>query len=115
MKNLKKLTISHIFLIFKLQFGFIFRPNFDKTLTGRKWQTLANLDFFHDERSLSPLSGGTCPIFGKSWQTKPLKDKVHCYPSNLSKFVVMLENVQVMGEDVGKILFTELYHHSSSL
>ena len=87
----KKLTLSHIFLIFKLQFGLIFRPNFDKTLTGRKWQTLANLDFFHDERSLSPLSGGTCPIFGKSWQTKPLKDKVHCYPSNLSNFVVLME------------------------
>ena len=49
------------------------------------------LGFHHDERSLSPLSGGTCPIFGESWRMKLLNDKVHCYPSNLSNFIVMLE------------------------
>ena len=61
----------------KLHIGLYFRPYFDKSWTGAKWQTWANLDFFHDERSVTPLSGGTCPNFGDSWRIKLLNDKVH--------------------------------------
>ena len=79
-KKLKKLTLSYIFVIFQLRFDLIFPSILDKTGAGQKWQTLANLESFLNERSLSPLSNGVFPKLAALCRNLLLNDKVNFYP-----------------------------------